>query len=283
MKVALVTASSAGLGATIAKHLVQHMRVVINYSSTPDRANVVLAELSSLIQYHGGGDETSQGADGTNSPPRSHAIRADLSQRSEIQRLVSETVAVMGRLDVVVSNGGWTKIRKFSDLDDNVEEDDWDRCFNINVKSHLYLFHAAKEHLSATDGSFVTTASVAGVKPSGSSLPYAVTKAAQIYLVKCLASISGPRIRVNSVSPGILMTVRISSAQQRSAATELTIRNLQDWGRQFPEDHLNKAKDATILKRFASLDDVAQQVVILATSTSMTGVNVVIDSGFSIL
>ena len=170
MKVALVTASSAGLGATIAKHLVQHMRVVINYSSTPDRANVVLAELSSLVEHQGGDNQPAQGSDGTKPPPRFHAIRADLSQRCEIQRLVSETVAVMGRLDVVVSNGGWTKIRKFSDLDDNIEEDDWDRCFNINVKSHLYLFHAAKEHLSATDGSFVTTASVAGVKPSGSSL-----------------------------------------------------------------------------------------------------------------
>jgi NAD(P)-dependent dehydrogenase (short-subunit alcohol dehydrogenase family) len=171
MKVALVTASSAGLGATIAKHLAQQrMRVVIKYSSTPDRANAVLAELSNLIEHHDGYDTPAQGSNGTSPPPRFHAIRADLSQRSEIQRLVSESVAAMGRLDVVVSNGGWTKIRKFSDLDDNVEEDDWDRCFHINVKSHLYLFHAAKEHLSATDGSFVTTASVAGVKPSRSSL-----------------------------------------------------------------------------------------------------------------
>lgn len=170
MKVALVTASSAGLGATIAKNLVQHMRVVINYSSMPDRANALLAELFSLVEHHGGDDKPAQGSAGTSPLPRFHVIRADLGHRSEIQQLVSETVAVMGRLDVVVSNGGWTKIRKFSDLDDNVEEDDWDRCFNINVKSHLYLFHAAKEHLSATDGTFVTTASVAGVKPGGSSL-----------------------------------------------------------------------------------------------------------------
>jgi len=173
MKVALVTASSAGLGAAIAKHLVQRMRVVINYSSTPDRANTVLAELSSLVgsgNHDFDDDKLAQGSGGTGPLPRFHAIRADLGQRSEIQQLVSETVAVMGRLDVVVSNGGWTKIRNFSDLGDNVEEDDWDRCFNINVKSHLYLFHAAKEHLSATEGSFITTASVAGVKPSGSSL-----------------------------------------------------------------------------------------------------------------
>ena len=170
MKVALVTASSAGVGASIAKTLAQQMRVVINYSSMPDRANVVLAELYGLVDHQGGDDKPDPGLNGTSPPPWFHVIRANLGDRSEIQKLVSETVAVMGRLDVVVSNGGWTKIRKFSDLDDNIEEEDWDRCFNINVKSHLYLFHAAKEHLSATDGAFVTTASVAGVKPSGSSL-----------------------------------------------------------------------------------------------------------------
>lgn len=69
----------------------------------------------------------------------------------------------------MVSNGGWTKIGKLSDLDDNVEEDDWDPCFNINVKSYLYLFLVAKKYLSAADSSFVTNSSVAGVKPSGSS------------------------------------------------------------------------------------------------------------------
>lgn len=84
--------------------------------------------------------------------------------------MVEETVTKMGRLDLVVSNHGWTKIRNFQNLDDNVEESDWDICFNMNVKSHLYLFHAAKKHLEASGGSFITTASLAGVKPGGSSL-----------------------------------------------------------------------------------------------------------------
>jgi NADP-dependent 3-hydroxy acid dehydrogenase YdfG len=175
MKVALVTASSAGLGAEIAKHLVADMRVVINYFSTPDRANAVLAELSRIASSSGSiaaDDKISQDSDDPKSIPRVHAIRADLGQRSEIQQLVSEAISVMGRLDIVVSNGGWTNIRNFADLEDNVEEEDWDRCFNVNVKSHLYLLHAAKDHLDATEGSFITVASVAGVKPSGSSLVY---------------------------------------------------------------------------------------------------------------
>ena len=173
MKVALVTASSAGLGAAIAKHLVTEMRVVINYFSTPARAEAVLAELSHIVkscEATATDNEPAPGSDTLKCIPRFHAVRADVGQRSGIQQLVSETIAVMGRLDVVVSNCGWTNIRSFADLNDNVEEEDWDRCFNINVKSHLYLLHAAKDHLDSTAGSFTTIASVAGVKPSGSSL-----------------------------------------------------------------------------------------------------------------
>lgn len=77
---------------------------------------------------------------------------------------------VMGRLDLVVSNHGWTKIRDFANLDDNMEESDWDLCYNMNVKSHLWLFHAARKYLEESEGSFVTTASVAGVIPGGSSM-----------------------------------------------------------------------------------------------------------------
>lgn len=175
MKVALVTASSAGLGAAIAKCLVSDMRVVINYFSSPERADAVLADLRAVVDSRGASDEGLNNNNNSNNSkttaiPRVHAIRADSGQRAGVDKLVSETIAVMGRLDVVVSNCGWTKIRNFADLDDNIEEDDWDRCFNINVKSHLYLLHAARQHLEDTQGAFVTVASVAGVKPSGSSL-----------------------------------------------------------------------------------------------------------------
>jgi NAD(P)-dependent dehydrogenase (short-subunit alcohol dehydrogenase family) len=161
-KVALVTASSAGLGAAIAKALIPQFRVVINYSSNSERASAVLDDLRRLAQ--------ASHADADAVQPSAMMIQADVSQRRELQHLVSETVATMGRLDVVVSNAGWTRIRKFTDLDDNVDEDDWDRCFNVNVKSHLFLLEAARDHLEKAEGAFITIASVAGVKPSGSSL-----------------------------------------------------------------------------------------------------------------
>jgi NAD(P)-dependent dehydrogenase (short-subunit alcohol dehydrogenase family) len=61
-------------------------------------------------------------------------------------------------------------MRNFQDLDENVEESDWDTCFNFNVKSHLFLFHAVKPHLEKSEGSFLTTASLSGITPGGSSL-----------------------------------------------------------------------------------------------------------------
>lgn len=73
----------------------------------------------------------------------------------------------MGELDIVISNAGWTK---FADFFDNVDEAVWDRCFSANVKSHLFLLHAAREQLQKTKGAFIMTSSVAGVKPSGSSI-----------------------------------------------------------------------------------------------------------------
>ena len=74
------------------------------------------------------------------------------------------------RLDAVFSNGGYTKPRDINTLEDNLWEEDWDACFNVNVKSHLWLMAAAKEHLDKTKGAFVTTSSLAGVTASGSSM-----------------------------------------------------------------------------------------------------------------
>ncbi|KAJ9603116.1 hypothetical protein H2200_012411 [Cladophialophora chaetospira] len=263
MKVALVTASSAGLGAAIAKVMVFNVRVVINYSSNASRAEALIDELHEVASRSKAPGSDCEGSDSTNvdsAVPRAVAFRADLGKRSDIEDLVSAAIKTYGRLDVVVSNGGWTRIRKFNDLDDNMDEDDWDKCFNINVKAHMWLMKVVRPHLEATEGAFITVASVAGVKPSGSSVPYAVTKAAQIHLVKCLARIMSPKVRVNSVSPSILMT---------------------DWGRQFPEESLNIAKEATLLKRFATVEDVADQVRLLALSPSITSQNIVIDAGFS--
>ncbi|PBP28700.1 hypothetical protein BUE80_DR000282 [Diplocarpon rosae] len=212
---ALVTASSAGLGAATARTFATAgYRVVINYSNDSSRAASLLAELEK-----------------TSPLPRPEldsvsnflSIKADLSNKTDVERLVSEAVAGAGRLDVVFSNGGWTSITDFSDLDDNVDEEMWDKCWNMNA--------------------------------------YSVTKAAQIHLVKSLATMVGPKIRVNSVSPGLLLT---------------------DWGLKFSQEKLDASQAKTQLKRFATVEDVAEQVLCFARSKSVTGANAIIDAGWSL-
>lgn len=251
-KVALVTASSAGLGAACVKSLASHYRVVVNYYSRKEKADEVISDASSVTPTYSSSEK-----------PRFHAIQADVSQRSEIQRLVKETVDTMGRIDVVVSNNGWTRLTNFSNLEEQVNEEDWDRCFNANVKSHLWLLYAAKPHLEKSEGggAFITVASLAGVRPSGSSLPYSVTKAAEIHLTKGLAMICGKGVRCNSVSPGLMMT---------------------EWGNRFPKEKVKATTEKSALKDTATPEDVAEQVKTLVLSRSITGQNIVIDCGIAI-
>lgn len=156
--VILVTAGTSGLGLSVGTKLVElGANVVINYASNKDRADSALSSLQELSSKK-------------ENYPKVITIQADVTQKAEVQRLVAETVEAMGKLDAVVSNAGWTQFANFMDLDDNVDEDVWDKCYAANVKSHLFLCHAAKKYLANANGSFVMTSSVAGVKPSGSSI-----------------------------------------------------------------------------------------------------------------
>lgn len=166
-------------------------------------------------------------------PPRFIALQADASGKSSIEEMVRSTVATFGRLDVVASNSGWTRITNFSNMDENADEDLWSKTYRCNVTAHFWLMNAVKPHLEATKGAFVTTASLAGVVPGGSSLPYAISKAAQIYLVKTLSKVCAPHIRVNSVSPSLMLT---------------------DWGLQFSEEQQLAQAESSRLKRLITVE-----------------------------
>ncbi|KAK0731676.1 hypothetical protein B0H67DRAFT_597512 [Lasiosphaeris hirsuta] len=177
--VALITAGTAGLGAATARLLARNgFSVVVNYNSDHTRAKAFVDELTRISTLQ----RQSPLLIGLNiESPNFCSYQADLSKSDEIGRLANSTITSMGRLDV-------------------------DHCLNLNVKSHLWLMKATRSYLDETEGIFITTASLAGVKFSGSSLAYAVTKAAQIHLVKGLATMAAPKIRVNSVSPGLILT-----------------------------------------------------------------------------
>ena len=259
LEVALVTASSAGLGAAVAEALAtRSYRVVINYHSRESKALEVREACEAVSPSP------------SNSKSNYLIVKADATTKTGVQHLVSETVKAFGRLDLVVSNSGYTRFTNFFNFDEGCLEEDWDNCFNANVKTHLWLFQAAKPYLeklyeeseAKERGAFISIASTAGIKPAGSSLPYAVSKAAQIHLVRCLSVICGPKVRVNTVSPGLMLT---------------------EWGLKFPEDKVQAIREKSALKDIATPEDVASMVVHVATNRSLTGQNLVMDAGFTVV
>jgi NAD(P)-dependent dehydrogenase (short-subunit alcohol dehydrogenase family) len=94
---------------------------VINYANNELRAQELLKELLNIPQT----SQTSQ----SNEKPRFEAIRADVGDKPALQQLVKDTVSLFGRLDVVISNAGWTRITNFNNLDEGMVDEDWDKCF----------------------------------------------------------------------------------------------------------------------------------------------------------
>ncbi|OJJ02922.1 hypothetical protein ASPVEDRAFT_707933 [Aspergillus versicolor CBS 583.65] len=241
----LVTAGSRGLGALVAqKFAAQGSNVAINYFSSADAAEKIAADIRE--QYN----------------VKAITIKGDASLKADCENMVQTTIEQLGGLDVLVSNAGWTKITSFGDLD-AMGEEDWDLCWSANVKGHLWLFKAALPtfRANADGGVFLLTSSAAAVSATGSSLPYSVTKAAGLHLVKCLAQTQGNKVRVNAVLPGLLLT---------------------DWGLRFPKEKIELYKSATPLNTLPEVEDTAEAYITLARNSSVTGQAMQIDSGFVI-
>ena len=187
----LVTGGSAGLGAAVAKKFVaEGAHVAINYASSKDQAEKTRSDI--LASY-----------------PSAEVVilQGDVSRSGTCESLVKETVAQLGGIDCIISNAGWTKASSWEDLDALTEEE-WDYIYAMNVKSHLFLFKAAKPYFLTNEagGNMVITTSVAGVLPRGSALAYSVSKHAAIALAKGLALHQGPKCRINTVAPGLIET-----------------------------------------------------------------------------
>ena len=127
-------------------------------------------------------------------------FQADVTNSAQVKALVEAAVARQGKLDVMVNNAGWTH-RNQPALD--VSEDDFDKCYAINVKSiYLSTIHAVPVFRAQGGGSFINIASTAGVRPRPGLTWYNGSKGAVITTSKSLAAELGPdNIRVNCINP----------------------------------------------------------------------------------
>ncbi|QDW28408.1 SDR family oxidoreductase [Arthrobacter sp. KBS0702] len=125
-------------------------------------------------------------------------------------RIVEDTLAEFGRLDVLVLNAAYQKNR---DSFESLPTDEFDRVFKTNLYSLIWTARAAAPHLTA-GASIITTASIQAFNPSPELIDYAMTKAAQVAFTKALAQELGPKgVRVNAVAPGPIWTPLIPATE----------------------------------------------------------------------
>ncbi|MEY3588414.1 MAG: hypothetical protein RJA47_1010 [Actinomycetota bacterium] len=235
--VAIVTGSSSGIGERTAQRLSElGAQVVVNSASSVEAGKKVADAL----------------------PGESHYVQADISDKDQCQRLLDETVAKFGKLDLLVNNAGWTTLVPHGDLD-SLTDEIFMKTFEVNIYGTWWLTKAAMPLLRASkDGHVVNITSVAGVRPMGSSIAYSMTKAALNQMTKLMAKSHGP-VRFNAVAPGLVET---------------------PWTADWKTQHAGIAAINPI-KRSATPDDCAEAVLALVRNKYVTGEIFVVDGGLT--
>jgi 3-oxoacyl-[acyl-carrier protein] reductase len=175
---ALITGGSSGIGREVALALADPGAdaVAVDYDQREDDARATCDAIEA------------RGA-------HAIAIRADVGVAHDVERF--------GGLGVLVNSAGYTQMIPFSDLD-AISGEMWDRVMTVNVKGPFLCSRSAAPSLRRARGAIVNVSSVAGIRATGASLPYGVSKAALTQLTRALALALAPAVRVNGVAPGIV-------------------------------------------------------------------------------
>ncbi|MGH9170724.1 MAG: SDR family NAD(P)-dependent oxidoreductase [Acidimicrobiales bacterium] len=177
--VAIVTGGGTGIGAATARRLASDAYRVVVCGRRASLIEAVASEIGGL------------------------AIRADVTQPTECERCVSETVKELGRLDGLVLNAGTGGYGSVTDLSVST----WQTTIETNLSSAFYMCRVALPHLIASGGALVAVASIAALRTGPSAAAYSASKAGLVALIRSIAVDYGPRgVRANVVCPGWVCT-----------------------------------------------------------------------------
>ncbi|MFE4711892.1 SDR family NAD(P)-dependent oxidoreductase [Paenibacillus sp. NPDC056722] len=238
-KIAIVTGGGTGIGRATCLELARRgAKIAVNYS----RSKAEAEETVQLITGQGG---------------QAYAIQANVASDQEVRGMVADVVERFGTVDLLVNNAGITRHILFTDLEAATEEV-WDELYDTNVKSMFFCARAVATYMVKNgQGAIVNLGSIAGETGLGSSLPYAVSKAAVHGLTKSLARALSPHIRVNCVVPGAVAT--------------------RWWNGR--EDQMQKLAPNLLLQRIAEPGDIATLICAALEQEAMTGQIITVDSG----
>jgi 2-deoxy-D-gluconate 3-dehydrogenase len=190
-------------------------------------------------------------------------MKCDVSQKAEVARLVENTVKTLGRLDVMVNNAG---IFPKTPIDE-AEMETWDRVINVNVRGLFFCSREASRQMikQGWGGSIINIASVSAFQPQFALSAYDASKGGVWMLTRNLAVELAPyKIRVNSVSPGMIQTEAYATPE----------------GIEYNKRRLYRIP----LGRAGRPDEVGNVVLFLASAAAsyMTGSDIVVDGGFTL-
>ncbi|MDP6038833.1 MAG: SDR family oxidoreductase [Candidatus Latescibacteria bacterium] len=237
-KVAIVTGGNGGLGQRICHALANAgCKIAVVYAKSKDQAEGVVAELAT----------------------EAIAVQCDLLEPDQVAKMAQQVLDHFGRIDILINDAAYNKWIPFDDLDAMTLEE-WHKILNVNLTGPMLCIKAVAPAMKKQGaGRIINISSIAGFGPTGSSIPYSISKAGLNHLTKCMAVSLAPEVTVNGVAPGYITETRATS-------------NL------LPE-YREKAVVNSLLGIAADKDDCADQVVALCKADTITGQTLIVDSG----
>jgi 3-oxoacyl-[acyl-carrier protein] reductase len=245
-KTALVTGGASGIGFATARMLAgSGATVAVNFLTDDPRGPEAVDKLISA----GGKAVMAPGS---------------VADADEAVRMVEQTVADLGRLDLLVNNAGTPGTRHRiapSDLD-LITEELWLTLLETNLLGVFRCAKAAAPALKRAGGAIVNTASIAGLGRAGSSLAYGATKAGVVSLTQNLARALAPEVRVNAIAPGAVDS---------------------SWMVEWTNEERQQSIERALLKRRCQPEDLAEVILFLGFGAAMvTGQTVTVDGGLTL-
>lgn len=248
-KVAIVTGSATGVGAAAAIMLAERgCNVVINYTRSKTEAE----ETAATCRARGG---------------ETIVFQADVADDEACRAMVKAAADQWGRIDYLINNAARTKFNPYPKLE-GVSKQDFLDIYAVNVVGAYQMVRAVTPYMKKQGkGAIVNDSSIGGVTGIGSSIPYAVSKAALNMLTKSLAHVLAPEIRINAVVPGMIQTRWLKGGLGEEQYEAM----IRTQGEQLP------------LKKVATAEDIARVLVWFLTDAELiTGETLIVDSGIHI-
>lgn len=232
--VAIITGATGGIGQELSRALsARGYRLVLHGYQTTETGQALAAELGNSVY-----------------------VDSDISDPQGAAEIAEQAVENFGRVDVVINNAGLGIPRDHRDLE-ALEPEFFNRMLGVNLAGPWHLIRASAAELRRTRGSVINMSSIAATTVSGSSIPYAVSKAGLEHLTRMLAVAMGPEVRVNAVAPGLVETERT-----------------KDW-----HEIRSAVRQTTPLRRSGTPSDVTQACLSLLEHNFITGAILPVDGG----